>query len=204
MKFEVLNEALGQLLTEENKTAYSEKENTILKNYRTGQNFLFYTAHDEELLFSELVCSFDKAPKMLEGSPRVLWFTAGNEHVLEIRRYFEHLYRRADVTLETADNKGKIIEQRNAIFEGTEILVGNPKRMLELYNQNGFHVNQLKLIIIDRTDTICKDPSALQAIRRINESLPKSQYLFFTEGKHPKLETFCEDLCSYYQKEHLD
>lgn len=204
MKFEALNEALGQLLTEENKSAYSEKEDAILKKYRTGQNFLWYTAPDEELLFSQLVCCFDKAPKMLEGSPRVLWFTAGHEQVTTVRNYFERTYRRADVTLETAGDKGKIIEQRNAIFEGTEILVGNPKRMLELYNQNGFHVNQLKLIIVDQLDILCKDPAALQAIRRINESLPKCQYLFFAAGKHPKLETFCEDLCSYYQKEHLD
>lgn len=204
MKFIDLNEALGEVLAEKNKTNYSDKEAQIIQLLKPGKNVLCYTQHDHELLFAEMVTSFSKASTMLEGSPRVLWFTSDTNSAREIKKQFGDYFRRTDVTLELADDKGKIIEQRNAIFDGTEWLVGNPKRLLELYNQNGFHVNQLKLIIIDQFDTICKDAMALQAIRRIAESLPKCQYAFFAAGKHPKTEPFCEEICTFYETVHLD
>lgn len=204
MKFIDLNEALGEVLAEKNKTDYSEKESQIIQLLKPGKNVLCYTQHDQELLFAEMVTSFSKASTMLEGSPRVLWFTSDTTSARDIKKQFGDYFRRTEVTLELADDKGKIIEQRNAIFDGSEWLVGNPKRLLELYNQNGFHVNQLKLIIIDHFDSICKDAMALQAIRRIAESLPKCQYAFFASGKHARIEPFCEEICNFYETVHLD
>lgn len=204
MKFNDLNEALGEVLAEKQKTEYSKKEQQIIHLLKPGKNILCYTQHDHELLFAEMVVSFSKASTMLEGSPRVLWFSSNTDAVREIKKQFADYFRRTEVTLELADDKGKIIEQRNAIFEGSEWLVGNPKRLLELYNQNGFHVNQLKLVIIDQFDTICKDAMALQAIRRIAESLPKCQYAFFASGKHARIEPFCQEICNFYETVHLD
>ena len=140
---------------------------------------------------------------MLEGSPRVLWITPSWESVREKIKSFHHLMKRTDVTIENADDKSKIIEQRNAIFEGAEIIIGNPKRVLELYNQNWIHMNQLSLVIIDQAEIICKNPSTIQSIKRIAESLPKCQKLIFAEGTHDRLETFCEDICTFYETSEL-
>lgn len=204
MKFTELNEALGDVLAEKNKTDYTAKEQQLIQLIKPGKNILCYTQHDEELRFAELVTSFSKASTMLEGSPRVLWITDSTDNARTIKKQFGDYFRRTDVTIELADDKGKIIEQRNAIFDGAEWLVGNPKRLLELYNQNGYHINQLKLILIDQFDKICKDPMALQAIRRIAESLPKCQFVFFAAGKHARIEPFCDEICNFYEVVHLD
>ena len=204
MKFQELDELLGGLLLESNKTAFTSKETELIHLAKTGRNQLIYTQSDDSLLFAETVIAFSKASTMLEGSPRVLWFCATEKRIQEVKQFFANLYRRTDITLEFANDKGKIIEQRNAIFEGSEWLMGNPKRLLELYNQNGFHVNQLKLVIVDELDLICKEPQALQGIRRIAESLPKCQYLFFASGKHAKIEGICEEVCNFYETQHLD
>ncbi|TSJ39889.1 DEAD/DEAH box helicase [Fluviicola chungangensis] len=203
MKFEELNNRLENTLTESGREGYTEKQEKLIKLSKQGKNQLIFTSIDQELIDGLHFISFMRAPEMLEGSPRVLWFTPSWESAREKVKSFHHLMKRTDVTIEIADDKGKIIEQRNAIFEGAEIIIGNPKRLLELYNQNGIHLNQLSLVIIDQAETLCKDPLILQAVRRISESLPKCQKLIFSEGTHNRLESFCEDICTFYETSEL-
>lgn len=203
MKFEELNTRLENALVELGIENYTEKQEKLIKLAKQGKNQLVYTPMDQELINGLLFISFMRAPEMLEGSPRVLWFTSSPENVQAHIKSFNQLMKRSDVTVEPADDKGKIIEQRNAIFDGAEIIIGNPKRLLELYNQNGIHINQLSLVIIDSTEVMCKNPLTLQAIRRIAESLPKCQKLIFSSGNHARLEPFCEDICTFYETSEL-
>jgi hypothetical protein len=203
MKFEELNNRLENTLAELGREGYTEKQEKLIKLSKQGKNQLIFTSIDQELIDGLHFISFMRAPEMLEGSPRVLWFTPSWESAREKVKSFQQLMKRTDVTIEIADDKGKIIEQRNAIFEGAEIIIGNPKRILELYNQNGIHINQLSLVIIDQLETLCKDPLILQAIRRISESLPKCQKILLSEGTHNRLEAFCEDICTFYETSEL-
>jgi hypothetical protein len=199
MKFEELNKRLENTLVESGLESYTEKQEKLVKLSKQGKNQLFFTALDDELIQGLHYISFMRAPEMLEGSPRVLWFTPTWESAREKVKSFQNLMKRTDVTIEIADNKGKIIEQRNAIFEGAEILIGNPKRLLEIYTQNGIHVNQLSLVIIDDADILCKDPLILQMVKRIAESLPKCQKLIFASKEHHRLADFCEEICTFYE-----
>lgn len=199
MKFDELNKRLENSLIESGIEAFTSKQEALIKISKQGKNTLIYTEIDEEINLGLYFLSFMRAPEMLEGSPRVLWITPKPEQAKHLVDNFRKTMKRTDVTIEIADNKGKMIEQRNAIFEGTEILLGNPKRLLELYNQNGYHVNQLTLLVIDHLDELCKDPLVLQAIRRIAESLPKCQKLLLTTGDHKRLEEFSEEICTFYE-----
>ena len=203
MKFEELNHRLENTLTELGLEGYTERQQKLIKLSKQGKNQLIFTTLDQELIDGMHFISFMRAPEMLEGSPRVLWIIPSWESVREKIKSFHHLMKRTDVTIENADDKSKIIEQRNAIFEGAEIIIGNPKRLLELYNQNGIHMNQLSLVIIDQAEIICKNPITIQSIKRIAESLPKCQKLIFAEGTHDRLETFCEDICTFYETSEL-
>lgn len=199
MKFEELDNRLEKVLTELGQEGYTERQQKLIKLSKQGKNQLIFTPFDQEIIDGLHFISFMRAPEMLEGSPRVIWITPNWESAREKVKSFHRIMKRTDVTIEIADDKGKIIEQRNAIFEGAEIIIGNPKRLLELYNQNGIHVNQLSLIIIDQAETLCTNPITLQSIRRIAESLPKCQKIIFTEGTHSRLDSFCEDICTFYE-----
>ena len=199
MKFEELDNRLEKVLTESGQEGYTEIQQKLIKLSKQGKNQLIFTPFDQEIIDGLHFISFMRAPEMLEGSPRVIWITPNWESAREKVQSFHRLMKRTDVTIEIADDKGKIIEQRNAIFEGAEIIIGNPKRLLELYNQNGIHVNQLSLIIIDQAETLCTNPITLQSIKRIAESLPKCQKIIFTEGTHSRLDSFCEDICTFYE-----
>lgn len=201
MKFEELNAIVENVLVENNKTAFSEITTTILKKIKQGRNFSIFMPTEQNAVQEAFVyASIFKAPKAFEGAPRVLWITSNSEKANAIVKEIRSLIKRTEIAAELAEDKGKIIEQRNHIFEGADIIVGNPKRIHELYNQNGFHVNQLKLLIIDELDAMSTSPTTLQYIRRVNESLPNCQRIVSYYKTHPRIEPFIEEICTFYDK----
>lgn len=201
MKFEELNSIVENVLVETNKTAFTAITTTILKKMKQGRNFSIFMPTDQNAVQEALVyASIFKAPQAFEGAPRVLWITSDSEKATSIIKDIRNLIKRTEIAAELADDKGKIIEQRNHIFEGADIIVGNPKRIHELYNQNGFHVNQLKLLIVDQLDAMSSSPTILQFIRRVNESLPNCQRIVSYYKTHPRIEPFIEEICTFYDK----
>ncbi len=199
MKFETLNEVLFGTLLELGKSSYSEIEEKTFKRLNQGANF-FIEGTDQGLI-QELfeLYTLTKANQAFEGAPRVLWVVSSNERALAITKKLRQYIRRSEIAIEIANDNGKIIEQRNHIFEGADAIICNPRRMIELYNQNGFHVNQLKLVIIDDLESVLPKTDATQAIRRLFDSLPKCQKIAVCYGKHPKLEGFVEEWFSPFQ-----
>lgn len=195
MNFEELDLILEHSLSEDNVTAPTPEEDKLIKKIKQGGNNLVFAgsreAMDKVLFFTSLI----KAPKAFEGAPRVLWITTNNTRAIELAKTLRNWIRRSEIAIELANDSGKIIEQRNHIFEGADIIIGTPRRVLELYNQNGFHINQLSLVIIDEVDELCKNPTLIQHVRRVNESVEKCQKLLVSYGDHERLDTFANDIC---------
>ena len=179
---------------------FSQLHTYLLKRIKTGESLALHLPGEKETIDKMLISlSLFKAPKAFEGSPRVLWITDTTDRARKLADQLKHLCRRSEIAVELADDKGKMIEQRNHIFEGADIIIGNPKRIHDLYNQNGIHVNQLKLVIVDSLDIFVKQPSVLQYIRRVNESLPKCQHIFIQEDNQERISNFIEELVPFYK-----
>lgn len=200
MTFEELNHKLGNKLVELGITGFSATQQAVIKQFKKGGNVIYNKPITDDLLTAICFLSFISAPEMFEGSPRVLWIAPKSADLQKRKKLYQQLTMRGDVTIELADDKGKQIEQRNAIFQGTEVLLGNPKRLLELYNQNGFHIGKIHLLIIESFDEICADISAFQAVRRVCESLPKCQKIVFAAKNHIRMESFFEELDEFFNQ----
>lgn len=199
MKFEALDEALLNTLTESGKTAYTELEEKTIKRLNQGGNF-FIEGTDSAVIQSILeLFTLTKANQAFEGAPRVLWVVSSNERAVAITKNLRNVIRRSEIAVEIANDNGKIIEQRNHIFEGADAIICNPRRMIELYNQNGFHVNQLKVVIVDDLEAVLPKTDATQAIRRLFDSLPKCQKIALAYGKHPRLNGYLEECFAPFQ-----
>lgn len=199
MKFEALNEKMLNTLLED-KIMPTEAEFHLIKQIKQGKHLLLSASNIDALQLILNWSVLSKAPHAFEGSPRVLWITASNDRALQISKTLKFWSRRTEIAVEPANDSGKIIEQRNFIFEGADIIVGNPKRILELYNQNGIHVNQLTLLIIDEIDQISKNPNSLQHVRRICESIKKCMKLAVRYGEHHRIIPFMDDICESYEE----
>jgi superfamily II DNA/RNA helicase len=88
-----------------------------------------------------------------------------------------------------------MVLERNNIFDGADIITGNPRRILDLYIQNGIHVGQLTLFVVDDASEIAKDAQTVQRILRLAESLPKCQKILLSKEWTPRVEQLADQLC---------
>lgn len=166
--------------------------NAILKKIKAGNSLLVEALpetyiNDLSLLVREFV------PQPEEGSPRALIITSVDEDAHSIAETLKPLAKELDLTVDVLHEKGNKLKQRNDLFDGTEIVVGNVKRVTEMYFQNGFNIGKLKLFILIKTDEIFRKGQKGNVVR-ITESLPKCKtILFTTHADEEKIASFVDE-----------
>jgi len=89
--------------------------------------------------------------------------------------------------INSAFEDGNIDEQSIKIYEGTDVLIGTAKRMLDIYFSRSLNLNKIKLFVIDDPEWVIKNSWQGQ-IDRLALSLPKCQHLVFTKEMNEKIE----------------
>lgn len=185
--FEKINVYFENTLTESGIQPPNELQSSILKRIRQGGDLLVTAPKGSGKTYAAIMAMLLKCPDSQEGSPRVVYMGSDNNEVLEMTKMLRHLTRRKELMIEPANDKGKMVEQRVFIFQGADIVIGNPKRIYDLYIQNGLNMNKLNLLIMDNPDIFLKD-SLIGELNRLSESLPNCQRIFLTEEINSRTE----------------
>lgn len=199
MTIENFRPELKEILIEKGYTELRDFQGKILDNIKSGKNLCI--AGDEgsgkslALIFSIL----QKIEVAGEGSPRVIVICSSDQKAIEFHSNLFALAKLLDLTVDLAHEKGNILQQRNDIFDGTEIIVGTPRRIYDLYIQNGFNVSQMKMFILDDVFEILKGNGRTQ-IQRLVESLPKCQHVLTAMNfKDQRIQDYLETIDQHFQ-----
>ncbi len=198
MTLEQLNTHLQGTLEERSLTALNELQQKTIARLKQGGNAVITGESGSGKTTAVALASLIKAPDSYEGSPRVIILSSTVDKAHQLHAQLTEWVRRTEISVELTHDKGNMVRDRNTIFDGVDILVGNPKRILDLYIQNGIHMNQLVLFVIDDADEIAKDTLAVQHIVRLSESLPKCQRFIFAKEQTPKMERLQEAVCPHF------
>jgi len=195
MTLEQLNTHLeGTLEDTEFKTLNELQQKSIAK-VKQGGDCVFISGDRTGKTTAIALSALVKAPHSYEGSPRVIIFSSTVDKAHQLHKQLSTWVRRTEISIELAHDKGNMVLERNNIFDGADILVTNTKRMLDLYIQNGIHIGQLMLLVVDDATEIAKDAMMTQRIARLIESFPKCQRFVFTTEMNPKVEKLVEVFC---------
>lgn len=199
MTFENLRPELAELLAEKNFTALNEFQNAVIDGIRSGRNTLAEGPEGSGKTTAALVSVLQKVNEPAEGSPRAIIVCASDQKAYDLHAELSKYCRWLDLTVDLAHDRGNILQQRNDIFDGTEIIVATPKRLYELYIQNGFNVGKLKMLILDDMVELFRKGHKMHLIR-LYESLPKCQHLYFsTTYTERRTADFIEEYLPIYQ-----
>jgi superfamily II DNA/RNA helicase len=176
MSLEKLRPQLKEILPEKGITELNLFQSKIIDGLKSGKNLLIEGHDGAGKTTSILVTLVQKITEAGEGSPRAIVICSSDDKAFAMHATLDKICRPLDLTVDLAHDRGNKLQQRNDIFDGTEIIIGTPKRLYELYIQNGFNVSKLKLFILDDTIELFKGGFKTQ-ISRIAESLPKCQYI---------------------------
>lgn len=138
-----------------------------------------------------LISAIQKLGSAFEDAPRALIIVANEEKALAMLEQFKLLSYNTDLRAEAVFESGKIDKQTEAIYFGTDIVIGTPKRVMEIYFKKNFNLNKIKLFVIDDAEMMIKI-SAQGHIDRLALSLPKCQHLVFANELNEKVEKLIE------------
>ena len=195
-----IREELNEILPDKGITELNSFQTEIIDALKSGKNILAEGPLGSGKTKAILLCLLQKITEPTEGSPRAIVVCKTSQEAYDLHAELEKICRILDITVDLAHDRGKMLQQRNDIFDGTEIIIANPKRLYELYIQNGFNVSQLKLFILDDAIEHFKDGYKMQ-LSRIVESLPKCQHLYFSNTFNDKrIEEFLEEFIPMVHK----
>jgi len=133
------------------------------------------------------ITAIQKLQRAIEDMPKVLILVGNSESGNAMKEQFRQFAKNTDLRITTAFEDGDINDQNAEIYDGTDILIGTAKRILDLYFANGLNLNKIKLFVIDDAELMIKNSWQGQ-IDRLALSLPKCQHLVFTTGLTDKIE----------------
>jgi ATP-dependent RNA helicase RhlE len=171
----------------------NELQEKVLQRVKQGGDLLVIAGKSSGKSMAAAIAALEKVPEQLEGSPRAVIICSTSEQAKITAAFIVKVSRRKEIYVELAHDKGNMIEQRNHIFEGADIVVGTAKRIYDLYIQNGINMGKLKLFVLDDAETMLKE-STIAQMRRIADSLPKCQRIIFANSVSSKLEKVMDDL----------
>lgn len=193
MAFTKLRQELSELLTERGYHELNDFQGKIIDGVKAGKNLMVEGPIDSGKTTSIIFGVLQRITEPGEGSPRAIVICADDQRARTLHEKLEKLCRPIDLTVDLAVEKGNMLQQRNDIFDGTEIIVGTPKRLHDLYIQNGFNVSKLKMFIIDDALEIMKANHKMR-ISRLADSLPKCQHLLFSYSfNDSRIEEYMEE-----------
>jgi superfamily II DNA/RNA helicase len=173
-------------------------ENTELtarigKALKSGQSVLGVAALEEyKQLLAEWITIF--VPQAEEGSPRAIIIASSEQEAREMHELIAAATRKLDLTVDLITEKGKKLQQRNDLYDGTEIIVGTARRICEMYFQNGFNISKLRLFAVLEMD-IQMRLGLKGYILRLAESLPKCKQLLLSKnGDETRIQEYIEEV----------
>jgi ATP-dependent RNA helicase RhlE len=135
-----------------------------------------------------VVASILKTQRAMEDTPRVLILSGNSEKGREMEEQFRLFAKDTDLRINTAFEDDDKDDQNAAIYDGTDILIGTAKRVLELYFINCITLSKLKLFVMDDPEMTIKH-SWQGHVDRLAMSFPKCQHVVFTNDFTDKVES---------------
>jgi ATP-dependent RNA helicase RhlE len=133
------------------------------------------------------IASVQKLQRAIEDAPKVLILVGNSEKGTAMQEQFNLFAKHTDLRIRSAFEDGDLDEQSIEIYEGTDILIGTAKRILDLYFSRSLNLNKIKLFVIDDAELMIKNSWQGQ-IDRLALSLPKCQHLVFAHEMTDKIE----------------
>ena len=122
-----------------------------------------------------------------EDAPRAVILSGDVDKATALYEQFVRLAKHTDLRIRLAHEGGKFDKQGEEIYMGSDVVIGTPKRLFDLYLKQNLNLNILKFFIIDDAELMVKHQYH-SPIERLLQSLPKCQRLAFTNDFNPKVE----------------
>jgi superfamily II DNA/RNA helicase len=193
MSFKKLLPEVKEALTSIDILGVSEFGKALFSTIKSGSHILALAPENSGKTDAAIVACFNQVNKQLEGAPRVVFICKSIDAAVKMHERMAKVAVHLNVTVDLAHDKGDMVQQRNDIFAGTEIIVGTIKRVHDLYIQNGINFKLLDYLIIDDFDDILTQGKVAE-IKRLIESFGKTQLICLANARNSRVNLFIDNV----------
>lgn len=180
------------------KAGYAELndfQSSLSNPFKSGKDLIVSAPKDAGKSLSLVLNVLEKINQASEdnNAPRALIITPDIESSTKLQDLFTKLAYGTDVRIVLAIDRANSVKQRIDLFEGSDIVIGNIKRVFDLYNQNGINFKHLKYFILDDAEKVI-GTNLHTPVMRLCESMFKTQKIIYCESETPRLLKLCEEI----------
>ena len=184
---EKLNKTLAKALEEAGLSEPTAFQQKCLSKINSGADVIGADAPGSGRTTLLVIATIQKLQQAFEDAPRAFILVAGKEEALAMKALFDLLGKETNLRSIAVFEEGKLEKQNEEIYFGMDIVIGTPRRSVELYLSRNFNISKIKLFAIDDAELFVKH--AWQGyVDRLGLSLPKCQHLIFTKELNEKVE----------------
>jgi ATP-dependent RNA helicase RhlE len=193
MHLKKINESLQKRLVEVGLTEANELQKDTFSTIKSGADIVIQAPKGSGKSTTIVLNVIQRLAKPTEESPRALIMVEDKQQVLEMVQLFQELGRNNDLRIYGIHEKTDLDEDKNQISLGIDVLIGTPNKLNIMFSTAGYNVNRLLMLIVDDADILLKYRLDI-IIKRISDSIPKVQRLFFCNKITEKVALFAEKI----------
>lgn len=174
-----LKKLIPELVTGLNDAGFTKEpksiQSTCIPQIKSGAD-LFIVAPEGSGKSTAIVISvIQQLKEAFEEAPRALIVVASKEKALELEEQFKILGKRTNLRMIAIFDQHEIQNQKDAIYEGMDVIIGTPKRLSELIFIDGIRLTKLKSLVVDDAEIIPLDKYAI--IYQMADNIDKAQFI---------------------------
>lgn len=173
-----LDPQLQESLLENGFAEPTELEQICIPKIKSGRDLVCIAGDETGKTTTIIVAVLQKLKASLDDNPRAIIVVANSDAANKIKEELDRLGSYTDLRVHTACEDGKLDDQKDRIYMGSDVVVGTAKRLNQLYTLYALNLTMAKILAIDEADTVLKSVN-YQLFDRLAESVGKAQKLIF-------------------------
>lgn len=189
---EKLDVQLLESLEENGLTESTELQHVCIPKIKSGRDLVCVANDGTGKTTTIIVSVLQKLKASFDDNPRAIIIVPDSDSANKIKEEFIRLGEYTDLRIHTACEDGKLDNQKDEIYMGSDVVIGTAKRLNQVYSVYGLNLTMAKILAIDDAELVIKSINYTQ-IDRLAESMPKAQKLVFSSDINDWIARFADE-----------
>lgn len=187
-----LDPQLEESLSANGFTEPTEVEEICIPKIKSGRDLVCIAGDETGKTATIIISVLQKLKASLDDNPRAIIVVADSDAANKIKDELDRLGSYTDLRVHTACEDGKLDDQKDRIYMGSDVVVGTAKRLNQLYSLYALNLTMAKILAIDDAETVLKSFNYTQ-FDRLAESVGKTQKVVFATHVTDWIERFAAE-----------
>ncbi len=189
---EKLDVQLLESLEENGLTESTELQHVCIPKIKSGRDLVCVANDGTGKTTTIIISVLQKLKASFDDNPRAIIIVPDSDSANKIKEEFIRLGEYTDLRIHTACEDGKLDNQKDEIYMGSDVVIGTAKRLNQVYSVYGLNLTMAKILAIDDAELVIKSINYTQ-IDRLAESMPKAQKLVFSSDVNDWIARFADE-----------